>query len=75
MGEFGGFINLSNFGELKNCIGGRIFEDLDKLFKYNLCNYNILKIKNMLIINIFFIILYNLKRRNKILFFEFINKS
>jgi len=58
--RFWGFIFLhdtksSSFGELKNCIGGgfwRVLKGLYEFFKFNLCSYNILKIKNILIINI-----------------------
>jgi len=42
-------------GELKNCIGGGfwgVLEGLYKFFKINLYGYNILKIKNILIISI-----------------------
>ena len=42
-------------GELKNCIGGEfwgVWEGLYECFKFNLCCYNILKIKNILIISL-----------------------
>ena len=51
--------------ELKNCIGGGfwgVWENLYEFFKFNLCSYNILKIKNILIISI------NLSLFKKILF-------
>jgi len=47
--------NLPYLRELKNSIGGRLWrvlEDLYEFFKINLCCYNILKIKNILIISI-----------------------
>ena len=48
-------LNPPHLWELKNCIGGefwRILEGLHEFFKFNLCSYNILKIKNILIISI-----------------------
>jgi len=45
-------IKPSSFGELKNWIGGGFWKGLYEFFKFNICCYNILKIKNILIINI-----------------------
>jgi len=48
-------IKLSSFGELKNCIGGGFLgvrEGSYKFFKFNICSYNILKIKNILTISV-----------------------
>jgi len=56
---------LSSFGEQKNCIGGGfwgVLKGLYEFFKYNLCYYNILKIKNIVIISI------NLSFSSKLLF-------
>jgi len=55
--DFGGsfFFIIQNFlhlRELKNCIGGGVLEGLHQFFKFNICSYNILKIKNILIISI-----------------------
>ena len=47
--------NPPNLEGLKNCIGGGfwgVMEGLYEFFKFNLCCYNILKIKNILIISI-----------------------
>ncbi len=47
--------NPPHLGELKNCNGGgfwRVMEGLYEFFKFNLCCYNILKIKSILIISI-----------------------
>ena len=47
--------NPPHLGELKNCIGGGfwgVMEGLYEFFKFNLCCYNILKIKSILIISI-----------------------
>jgi len=46
---------VSSTWELKNCIRGefwRVFEDLHEFFEFNWFCYNIIKIKNILIINI-----------------------
>jgi len=56
---------FSSFEELKYCIGGgfeKVLEGLYELFKFNLSFYNILKIKNIIIINI------NLSFSNNLLF-------
>jgi hypothetical protein len=48
-------LNPRNLVELKNCIGGRFLEGFGGLYefvKFTLCYYNILKIKNILIISI-----------------------
>ena len=48
-------IKSSSFEGLENCIGEcfwRVWEGLYKFFIFNICCYNILKIKNILIINI-----------------------
>jgi len=45
----------SSFEKLKKCIGRMFWEDLENLhefFKFNISIYNILKIKNILTINI-----------------------
>ena len=50
--------NPPHLGELKNCIGGGfwgVMEGLYEFFKFNLCCYNILKIKSILIISISFL--------------------
>jgi len=64
---FGGFILLKNiksssFEGTKKLYWRRVLENLYELFKFNLCCYNILKIKNILIISI------NLPVSKKILF-------
>jgi hypothetical protein len=53
--SFRGFnlFKKTNLGKLKLKLYWRkILVDLDKFFKFNLCCYNILKVKNRLIINI-----------------------
>jgi len=42
----------SSFGGTQKLYCMRVLEDLHEFFKFNLCSYNILKIKNILIINI-----------------------
>jgi len=57
--------NPPHLGERKNCIEGRfwgVLEGLHEFFKSNLSSYNILKIKNILIISI------NLSFSKKLLF-------
>jgi len=59
-GRLWGFIFLHNtkfssFGRTKKLYWRRVFGDLEGLhefFKFNICSYNILKIKNILIISI-----------------------
>ena len=63
-------IKPSSFGELKNCIGGGfwgVWEGLYEFFNFNICYYNILKIKNILILGI------NLSLSKKILFEGYCN--
>jgi len=65
--DFGGLIFLqdiqaSSFGGTKKLYWMRVWEGLCEFFKFNICCNNILKIKNILIINI------NLSLSKKILF-------
>jgi len=73
---FGGFVFLHNiksssFGGTQKLYWRRVLEDLYEFFKMILCGYNILKIKNILIISIIYhsLKIHSLEKCERFLYF------